>query len=97
MSVFATKKAIAALAFRLGELDTEVRTLKSANKHLELEWEELYDKVKRQMSRMSKRYAIDERERTPTSEPESAGGDGNRVDSISARILRRRAGNEAKL
>jgi len=95
--LFRTQKALESLSSRLGELETQVRTLKSANKHLELEWEELYDKVKRQMSRMSKRYAVDARESTETSEPELSGGGGNSVDPISARILRRRAGNEAKL
>ena len=59
MSLFASKKAIAGLAVHLSALDAEVRALKTANKHLELEWEELYDKVRRQMSRMSKRSALD--------------------------------------
>lgn len=84
MGIFTTKKAVAALAFRLGELDSEVRTLKTANKHLELEWEELYDKVRRQMSRMSKRSAVD----APPliiDEPSVQPDDG--VDEISRNIL----------
>jgi len=96
MTIFVTKKAVAELAFRLGELDTEVRKLKTANKHLELEWEELYDKVRRQMSRMSKRYAVDARETTPPDDPEAAAETGNRMDPISAGILRRRASNGAQ-
>ncbi len=89
MGIFATQKAVAELAFRLGELDTEVRTLKTANKHLELEWEELYDKVRRQMSRMSKRSAVDAPP-LPNVEPIEDEIDG--VDPISAEILARRGG-----
>jgi len=81
------------LSDRLSALESDVRTLKTANKHLELEWEELYDKVRHQMSRMSKRAKADEREIIPESEPEIVGPGGNRVDPISARILSRRASN----
>jgi len=89
MGLLATKKAIAALAFRLGELDSDVRTLKTANKHLELEWEELYDKVRRQMSRMSKRSAVDApplNDETVAEEPDDG------IDPISREILARRGG-----
>ena len=84
MGIFVTKKAVAALAFRLGELDSEVRTLKTANKHLELEWEELYDKVRRQMSRMSKRSAVDAPPLIPD-DPVVVPDDG--LDEISRGIL----------
>jgi len=96
MGLFATQTALKSLQDRLGELETAVRTLKTANKHLELEWEELYDKVRRQMSRMSKRYAVDVRENEQPPEPEITGPGGHRVDSISEGILRRRAGNGAE-
>lgn len=56
---FDNKIAAPGIEERLGELESDVRHLRSANKHLELEWEELYDKVRRQMSRMSKRSAVD--------------------------------------
>jgi len=62
MSIFATSKAVAALAFRLGELDAEVRSLKTASRALELEFTELYDKVRHQMSRMAKRAAVEQKE-----------------------------------
>ena len=87
MGIFATNKAVAELAFRLGELDSEVRTLKTANKHLELEWEELYDKVRRQMSRMSKRSAIDAPP-LPNGEDTEVVDDG--LDPISRSIMLRR-------
>ena len=90
MSIFNTQKALNSLEGRLGELEGAVRTLKSANKHLELEWEELYDKVRRQMSRMSKRYAVDARENDLQPEHESPEGSRNSVDPISARIHLRR-------
>ena len=67
-----------------------VEDLERGHKKLGLEWEELYDKVRHQMSRMSKRVPAD----VPTgpngldSEPEIAADDG--VDPISASILRRR-------
>jgi len=90
MSVFARKKAIAELAFRLGELDTEVRQLKTAHKHLELEWEELYDKVRHQMARMSRRAKVEPITEFNDAEPEIPAGDQATIDPISARILRRR-------
>jgi len=97
MITFGTQKDTQALSERLVALEGDVRKLKTANKHLELEWEELYDKVRRQMSRMSKRYAVDAREEAQASEPELTDGSGNRVDPISAGILARRAGNGVKL
>jgi len=96
MGIFATNKALELLSSRCSELEGTVRTLKTAHKHLELEWEELYDKVRHQMSRMSKRVKADAPEFTEPSEPESTDGHGNRVDPISARILERRASNGAK-
>ena len=87
MNILATAKAVEELAVRIAELDLEVRTLKTANKHLELEWEELYDKVRRQMSRMSKRSAVDAPP-LPNNEDVLETGDG--VDPISRSILLRR-------
>ena len=87
MSLWQKDKAAPGIEDRLGELEAEVRTLKTANKHLELEWEELYDKVRRQMSRMSKRSAVDAPpliNDTPAPDPD------NGVDPISAAIHARR-------
>lgn len=90
MGVLTTKKAIAELRDSLGALSTDVRELKSAQKHLELEWEELYDKVRHQMARMSRRAKAETPE-WPDREVVAEGADGaNRVDPISAGILRRR-------
>ena len=84
------QKALQMLEDRCRALEHSVEDLDRANKKLGLEWEELYDKVRHQMSRMSKRVPAD----IPTgpngldSEPEVEAGDG--VDPISASILRRR-------
>jgi len=94
MHIFATQKAVAELAFRLGELDTAVRKLKTANKHLELEWEELYDKVRRQMSRMSKRSALDAK---PLGNDEEVVVDDDGLDPISKSIMLRRGMPRVKL
>ena len=90
MGVFARKKATAELAFRLGELSVEVLELKAKHKHLELEWEELYDKVRHQMARMSRRAKADAVEPLNDADAEIPPGDETTIDPISARILRRR-------
>ena len=87
MNIFGTKIATPGLEERLGTLESEFRTLKTANKHLELEWEELYDKVRRQMSRMSKRSAVDA---PPLSNGEDVEVVDDGLDPISRSILRRR-------
>jgi len=67
-----------------------VSDLQRENKKLDLEFTELYDKVSRQMSRMAKRYAVDQKENggapLDESEPDAPPG----IDAISASILRRR-------
>lgn len=91
MGLFAVKKDVVALSTRVAALHTEIQTLKSANKHLELEWEELYDKVRRQMARMSKRYAVDQKENgeIPPIAAEDLSDDD--LDPISAKIHARRS------
>lgn len=89
MRFFGNKIAGPGIEDRLGELEAAVRKLMTANKHLELEWEELYDKVRRQMSRMSKRSAIDA-PTLPNIEEVEEVIDG--VDPISKAILARRGG-----
>lgn len=87
MGLFDTKKATEHLSVRLGELSLQVMELKTAHKHLELEWEELYDKVRHQMSRMSRRAKVDDPgngELLADETPDDV------VDPISRSILRRR-------
>ena len=90
MALFASKTAIAVLSDRMRELSDEIRSLKSAHKHLELEWEELYDKVRHQMARMSRRVKRDPKDGLDAEEVEVPAGDYPGVDPISAGILRRR-------
>jgi len=92
MNIFATKKAIAELAFRLGEVSVEVRELKTAHKHLELEWEELYDKVRHQMARMSRRAKVDPKNDAGGLDLEPEGAQAASIDPISHSIMLRRAG-----
>jgi len=86
MSVFGNDKAFQILSDRVRDLADHVRSLQSAQKHLELEWEELYDKVRRQMARMSKRYAVDAKENQPELDPEVNPELPEGPDPISARI-----------
>ena len=90
MSLFATSKAVRTLNDRLQDLSVEVRELKTAHKHLELEWEELYDKVRHQMARMSRRAKL---EPEPNGEQLALNLDdasSDLIDPISAKILARR-------
>ncbi len=90
MSLFANKTAIAVLTDRLVELSDDVRELKSAHKHLELEWEELYDKVRHQMARMSRRAKADEKSGLNGDEAEVVDESHPDTDPVSRSILLRR-------
>jgi len=87
MGLFANEKALAELTQRFAALAGDVRELKTAHKHLELEWEELYDKVRHQMSRMSRRAKVDAPVNGELFEEETP-DDG--IDPISRSILLRR-------
>ena len=91
MTVFGKKTALAELSFRLGELSVEVQELRTKHKHLELEWEELYDKVRHQMSRMSRRAKLEEKSNGGALENSSFETPSDGVDPISRSILARRA------
>ena len=90
MGLFATKKANVDLELRLAALSTAVHELKSAHKHLELEWEELYDKVRHQMARMSRRAKVDLKENGELSPGDAPVDDGPSADPISEAIHKRR-------
>jgi len=87
MRLFRTNKDAAWLADRLAKHEHRLDDLERDNRKLALEYIELYDKVKRQMSRMAKRAAVDERELNdePLIEPPDDG-----IDPISRGILARR-------
>ena len=71
-------------------LSDRVDTLESANKRLLLEWEELYDKVRHQMSRMARRARIESQFEETTPDLSNGGGLPEGPDAISAKILARR-------
>jgi len=89
MGIFRQEKAIGDLRESMAELRIAVADLQSAHKRLSLEWEELYDKVRRQMARMSKRAAVDAKENGPlVTDVET--GEEPQIDPVSAKILARR-------
>ena len=57
MGLFATNKAIDRLSDRLKRLADDVADVQRDRKKLDLEFTDLYDKVRHQMSRMAKRDA----------------------------------------
>lgn len=90
MSLFRQSKAIELLEDRCKALEATVSDLQIANRKLGLEWEELYDKVRRQMSRMSKRVAVDAKDEVEPLNDEAPTPSEPETDTISASILRRR-------
>jgi len=87
MSLFGDNKAAERIEDRLQRIETLCADLERENRKLGLEYIELYDKVKRQMSRMAKRSAVDAQElnEEPVLEEPDDG-----LDPISRSILRRR-------
>jgi len=88
MSIFGNDTALVQLENRLATLETLCSDLERENRKLGLEYIELYDKVKRQMSRMAKRAAVDSAELNDEPVVEEPVDDG--LDPISRSILRRR-------
>ena len=87
MSIFGDKKALGRILERLDEIDESISGLERKYRSSELEYIELYDKVKRQMSRMAKRAAVDNKELL---EPPEIPDPDDGVDPISRSILARR-------
>jgi len=90
--MFKSKLAVELLEDRCRSLEHRCEDLERSHKGLALEWEELYDKVRHQMSRMSRRVATEKKingaQEDAEPQPEYESG----LDPISAGILRRRAG-----
>jgi len=90
--MFKSKIAVELLEDRCRSLEHRCEDLERSHKGLALEWEELYDKVRHQMSRMSRRVATEKKingaQEDAEPQPEYESG----LDPISAGILRRRAG-----
>jgi len=90
MSIFGQPKTVERLEDRLRSVELKCDDLERANRKLGLEWEDLYDKVKRQMSRMSKRIAVDAKEAQNDFDAGAMADHSQEADPISASILRRR-------
>ena len=90
MSLFGRKTTAIGLEERLATVENLCADLQRAKRNLELEFTELYDKVRHQMSRMAKRDAAAlkaDGEQLPDAPPDSPL---DSVDPISRSILRRR-------
>lgn len=84
MGLFRDNTALERLQDRIAKQEAISDDLAREVRGLKLEYIELYDKVRHQMSRMAKRSAVDARE-SPVVEEEEVLVDG--VDPISANIL----------
>jgi len=89
MGLFRDTRALERLEDRLAKQETLSDDLAREVRGLKLEYVELYDKVRHQMSRMAKRAAVAEREVPELEEIEEV-EDG--IDPISKAILARRGG-----
>lgn len=94
--MFKAKLAVETLEDRCRALEHRCEDLERSHKGLALEWEELYDKVRHQMSRMSRRAKADTKLTDKIEDEPTVETGGNSLDSISEGILRRRAGHGAQ-
>jgi len=92
MSIFSQQKAIERLSDRLESVDDIVSELVRDRKKLDLEFTDLYDKVRRQMSRMAKRAAVDDKGNGFDSPEPEIPDHLAHLDPISRSIMLRRGG-----
>jgi len=96
MGVFGQQKAIERLDDRLVRVENQCATVERELKKLDLEFTDLYDKVRRQMSRMAKRYAVDQKENGEQIVPDQEPSHSDSLDPISRSIMLRRARQAGK-
>jgi len=92
MAVFVKNKALDRLEDRLRALELKFDDLDRLNRKLDLEFTELYDKVRHQMSRMAKRDALARKNDDDPPEIEQDDLPFPDADPISRSILLRRGG-----
>jgi len=85
-----TQKAIDRLEDRLKRTEDLCSELSRSGRKLDLEFTDLYDKVRRQMSRMAKRYAVDLKDNGLDEVSDGETESGPSTDPISEKILARR-------
>ena len=90
MRIFADMKAIDRLEDGLRRLQDDVADLQRDRKKLDLEFTDLYDKVRHQMSRMAKRDALANKANGIGPEADTEPTELPTMDSISAGIHARR-------
>ena len=96
MGVFSQQKAIERLSDRLESIDNVVSGLVRDRKKLDLEFTDLYDKVRRQMSRMAKRAAVDDKGNGFDAPEPEIPDHLQHLDPISRSIMLRRGGHGMK-
>ncbi len=96
MSLFATNKTVERLRDRLETLEVLAGELDRDRKKLDLEFTDLYDKVRHQMSRMAKRAAVVNKENGFDTEADEVPEHLAHLDPISRSIMLRRAGTGFK-
>jgi len=96
MSIFTQQKAIERLRDRLDGMDVMLGELERDRRKLDLEFTDLYDKVRRQMSRMAKRAAVDDKGNGFDNEDPAVSEQFAHMDPISRSIMLRRAGQGRK-
>lgn len=90
MGIFANPKAFDRLEDRLKRLADDVSDLQRDRKKLDLEFTDLYDKVRHQLSRMAKRDALANKANGADNVPDADGAEEIGSDPISASIHARR-------
>ncbi|MEE8609052.1 MAG: hypothetical protein V3S55_15720, partial [Nitrospiraceae bacterium] len=90
MSLFARQKAAERLEHRLIKLEDLCSSLESDRRKLDLEFSDLYDKVRHQMSRMAKRDAVSKKENGEDLLVETVPDQFADLDPVSRSIMMRR-------
>ena len=90
MNIFGTNTAAGRLKDRLETVENLVTDLQRANRSIELEFTELYDKVRHQMSRMAKRDAAARKNGEDVPEIEGEPDPLAHLDPVSKSIMLRR-------
>ncbi len=91
MGLFARQKAAERLEHRLMKLEDLCSSLESDRRKLDLEFSDLYDKVRHQMSRMAKRDAVSQKENGTDAEPLPPDDPFPHLDPVSRSIMMRRS------
>ena len=91
MSIFAQQKAIERLEDGLRRVEDLCSDLDRSRRKLDLEFTELYDKVRHQMSRMAKREAVARKENGEDVTVEPVDDQYSHLDPVSRSIMIRRA------